>query len=233
MEACYFLPGTMCTEALWKDVWQQLDKTINPIHQSIPQGSNNTDILQQLALKLPTEPFHLVGFSMGGYFAMLFAVTYPERVKTLTIIAASAWGLEPREKKQRLQIIQNIKLKGYQGISPLRVRHFLDESQYKNDEIVKTIIEMDRTLGVKVLINQLTATSNRAALATQLKVIPCPVRLIAADNDKVAPLALKKKMAPLFNQSNLITVKNCGHMIPLESPQIIARTVNQIISTSC
>ena len=52
--------------------------------------------------KLQVNTFHLIGYSMGGRTALVLTSKFPERVKRLILVGASA-GLEGEAKIERVQ----------------------------------------------------------------------------------------------------------------------------------
>ena len=55
------------------------------------------------ALEFPEEPFHLIGYSLGGRLAMRFALKHPERILSLTLLSAHYGLATESEKQNRLQ----------------------------------------------------------------------------------------------------------------------------------
>lgn len=57
-----------------------------------------------LADALGCGPFHLVGYSMGGRVALTLGCTWPQRLRSLCLIGASAGIADPRQRQSRAQI---------------------------------------------------------------------------------------------------------------------------------
>ena len=56
-----------------------------------------------LADALGCDPFHLVGYSMGGRVALTLGCTQPQRLRSLSLIGASAGIADPDERRRREQ----------------------------------------------------------------------------------------------------------------------------------
>ena len=55
-------------------------------------------LLKDLLAHLDLEEVDLLGYSMGGRFALGFAVAYPETVKKLMLVSSSAGLSDPNER---------------------------------------------------------------------------------------------------------------------------------------
>ena len=62
------------------------------------------DQVVALADALGCETFHLVGYSMGGRVALTVGCTASERLRSLTLIGASAGIADPAERRRREQV---------------------------------------------------------------------------------------------------------------------------------
>ncbi len=226
MKNVYFLPGTMCTEALWKFVFPELEN-INPIPIAITHCKSFEEINSKIAacIELPAV---LVGFSLGGFAAMNFACNYPEKITKLIVIAANSSGLEEKELQLRNHTIIFLEKNKYAGITTTRMYQFLHEQQHSNQLILNVIRDMDKALGKEILIRQLKATSLRSDISEKLKNIKIPVILVAAEDDRIVSYESVKTTAKKTRKSIVYKIKNCGHMIPLERPKELAYILNNL-----
>ncbi len=104
-----FLPGTLCDERVWLPVWKKLPAMARAY---VPlQWANTLQDMLALTSDRATqgEKVHLVGYSMGGYIAALWALTYPERVASLTLLGYSPLGLTNEETTRRKQLLAVLK----------------------------------------------------------------------------------------------------------------------------
>ena len=91
--------------------------------------------------------------------------------------------------------------------------------------VIQIIKQMDATLGKEVLIKQLKATSQRVSLLEQLASLENPIHIIASVEDKLVPINAVRKMQSKMPNATLTIVDNSGHMLPLESPEIIQDSI--------
>lgn len=239
------LPDTMCDQRLWQYFWpaiqeqekeskeRQERKGKQPSHIdwsfqhiAIPQADSIEGILLQLEQQLPNEPFTLFGFSLGGYLACAFACRFPERIQQLHIAANYSGGLGQQELQQRRTIISYIKKVGYGGIGDKKIQDYLhpDIKQFNPaaEKIKETIRAMDETLGKETLLNQLMGTSEREDLTENVLQLSTPIHFYCGDHDSLVDLATMKKLVDNRHHC-LHTIEQCGHMLPLEQPQKLAK----------
>ena len=219
MQKVYFISGTMCTEELWQFIFPNLNNII-PVHIDITPTDSFDGINQLIAHAIDEkEPVTLVGFSLGGFSAMNFAIEHPEKIKRLVIVAANANGLNDDEVKLRKSTLSFLEKHSYKGISQARIQQFLHPSNHQNNELISIIKKMDTDLGKDVLIRQLKATSNRIDITSKLIYFEKPILCIAAENDSlVNPLEIKS-LSKKIKKGTFVSIKNSGHMIPLEKPK--------------
>lgn len=224
----YFISGTMCTPELWSKVQSNLS-AYNCMYVDTTLATSFIEIDAMLDSILSKNAF-VVAFSMGGYAALHFAITYPKRIAKLMIIAVSANGLSKEELQLRKNTIEFLETHKYSGISKTRVLQFLHPKNYQNKELIQIIKQMDATLGKEVLIKQLKATSQRVSLLEQLAGLENPIHIIASVEDKLVPINAVRKMQSKMPNATLTIVDNSGHMLPLESPEIIQDSIREFFN---
>ena len=206
----------MCTIDLWQFVFPRLEN-IHPIHIDI-SPANSFEEINDIILSNITIPATIVGFSLGGFSAMNFAIHYPEKIKKLVIIAANSNGLKEKEIQLRKSTIEFLESHTYKGISQARIQQFLHPEHHQEKEITNIIKKMDADLGKEVLIRQLKATSARVAISNKVLNLDIPMLFISAENDALVSAKEIKEFSNQTKKGKCITLKNCGHMIPLEKP---------------
>ena len=226
MKKIYFISGTMCTIDLWQFVFHKLNNVI-PVFIDITPA-NSFDEINTIIFNKIEEPAIIVGFSLGGFSAMNFAIHHPNKVKKLIIIAANTNGLNTKEIELRKSTIAFLEKHKYKGISKARIQQFLHPENHQNEKITSIIKKMDEFLGKNVLIRQLKATSLRLDISDALLKSVVPIIFISAENDPLIPIKNVKEFAKKIPKGKHITIKNCGHMIPLEKPNELSQILNML-----
>lgn len=229
MQKVYFISGTMCTIDLWQFVFPNLEN-IDPIHIDISNANSFENINNVILSKIEAEtPVTIVGFSLGGFSALNFAIHFPYKVKKLIIVAANTNGLNDKEISLRKSTIDFLEKHSYKGISQARIQQFLHPDNHSNPKITEIIKKMDSNLGKEILIRQLKATSSRVDISQQVTQLNIPILFISAENDALVPSEAIKETANNTLKGKFISVKNCGHMIPLEKPKELSSILNVVL----
>ena len=209
----------MCDQQLWRKLWLALGDEFELIHLVIPNKASINGIINGLATKLPNEAINLVGFSLGGYLATALANKYPDRIKTLSILANVPDKLLTEEVLTRGKIIQWVETWGYSGITLKRAKTFLHTCHQENSWILEQIITMDKTLGGKTLLQQLKSTTERRNLLPHLGDCRFPILFAFGEADHLVNASVVVKLAKERPSIEYIEFSHCGHMLPLEQSQ--------------
>lgn len=219
----YFLSGTMCTPLLWNAAVAELTQFDCIFIDTTPATSfSEIDVLLDDILE---ENAFVVAFSMGAYAAMHFAVSHPKRIQKMIVIAASANGLSATELQLRKNTIDFLEKHKYKGISTARALQFLHPKNHQNNELIQVIKDMDADLGKEVLIRQLKATSLRIDLTQKLQQVQTRIHVIAATEDALVKIDDVKHTQQNIPKATITVLKNCGHMIPLEMPNLVRESM--------
>ena len=216
------IPGTLCDARMWSRLVPLLPDNIDLRHIPLHQARTRAQ-MQALIAGHSAQEAHLVGFSLGAYLALEHALAYPQRVKSLTLIANSAKGLLPAEIEARQRIVAMLERNAYAGITRQRLRELLHPSHLDDAAITGLIQQMGLDLGKDVLLAQFITTIARPDLMARLPELSCPVLIVGAEGDKLVNPDDLRAMAARLPQATLHLLKdNTGHMIPLEAPGPLA-----------
>lgn len=223
------LPGTLCDERMWTSLERALGEGYLYNHLPLHRSRSRADMREMIATHSAPQS-HLVGFSLGAYLALEHAVTYPERIASLTLIANSAKGLSPDEIATRKRVIAMLEKNSYAGITRQRLRELLHPSHLEDIAITGLIRQMALDLGKEVLIAQFAQTFARPDLMDRLPGLPFPVLIVGAEGDQLVQAADLRAMAEHLPHATLhLLAQPSGHMVPLEAPGELARTIHHFL----
>lgn len=173
-------------------------------------------------LKQKLKDVILIGHSFGGRIAIKFAAKYPQKVKSLILIAAS--GIQrplPSLKKKAVFVATKI-LRPFFYIPPLSLFF-----KFFRKLVYFSIGEMDYYKAGKLA--ETFKNIYQVSVLDDLPKIKAPTLLVWGENDKVVPVDDGKTMEQLIPNSKLIVIKNEGHKIPYENPKVLNKVITEFI----
>ena len=224
-----FFPGTLCDERVWLPVWRLLN--VDRRYVPLQWASSLDDMLMLTSDRVAdNEKVHLVGYSMGGYVASLWAKSNPNKVASLTLIGYNPQGLHRDESARRQQLVKTLGKGQFKPDHPSYAGRLISPECDNFDEVASTIQAMGADLGKATLLAHITATTPRENLLSFFKQAPFPVQLIGASDDEVAPGEDISQIASELSPCPFKLLAATGHMMPLERPAEIASMIKAMVS---
>ncbi|PYS51141.1 MAG: alpha/beta hydrolase [Acidobacteria bacterium] len=184
------------------------------------QPGTGADDLQSLMDHLRMDRFHLVGTAAGAFVALDYALSYPERLRSL-VIANSVGGVQDEDF---LELGRRIRPSPqFEGLPP-DVRELGPSYRAANPEGTRRWIELEhlsRPQGA-----QAPAQTMRHRLTfSLLETINVPTLLLTGDADLFAPPPVLKLFADRIQGAESLIVPEAGHSTYWEKPDIFNRAV--------
>jgi abhydrolase domain-containing protein 6 len=182
----------------------------------LPQRDRVAGFVKALGL----EQIHLIGSSMGGQIAGLYAHEYPDDVMSLTLVN-NAGVVSPDESDFQRALAK--------GDNPLIVRslddfdRLIEYVSYKEPFVpwpVRGVLAqraLDRAEDYELIFTAL-ANDSTADLEPLLAEIDIPVLIIWGEYDRVIDISSVEKMRSLLPQAEAIVMEDTGHIPMLERP---------------
>ena len=153
---------------------------------------------------------HLLGNSLGGHIALVYALKHPEPVKTITLTGSSGlfengMGETYPKRGDKEFIRKKVELTFY-------------DPKSATDELVDEVFNIvnNRLKAVKIIY--LAKSAIRHHLGEELKNIKMPVCLIWGKNDTITPPLVAEEFKRLLPNSELHWIDHCGHAPMMEVP---------------
>jgi 2-hydroxy-6-oxonona-2,4-dienedioate hydrolase len=153
---------------------------------------------------------HLLGNSLGGHIALVYALKHSDRVKTITLTGSSGlfengMGETYPKRGDKDYIRKKVELTFYDPKSA---------SQDLVDEVYNIV--NNRLKAVKIIY--LAKSAIRHHLGEELQNIKQPVCLIWGKNDTITPPMVAEEFKKLLPNSELHWIDKCGHAPMMEVP---------------
>lgn len=177
--------------------------------------------LKELLDYLKISKVHLVGTSYGAEVGMFFAVRYPELVKSLTIITATA-RITPSIKYRALRwkdgaMSKNKEIFVRSWINDVYSEQFLDRYPNLFDTIIQRMSQFNYEGAVKLLDAFLEL--ERKPLLNQLSKIGAPALVVSAQFDNIKPVNFSQEIAQQIPGAKHVCIPDCGHAAVIEKPK--------------
>ena len=180
------------------------------VEQGTPPAWTATGDLLALADQLRLDRFHLLGTALGGFVAFDFAISSPDRLRSL-VIASSIGGLQDQ---QLLDLGRRLRPKEFEALPP-EIRELGPEYRAANPEGVRRWLGYERNSAHPG--SPPTPLKNRLTLAL-IETIRTPALLLTGDADLYAPPAVQHMFAAHMSQPETIVLPATGHNAYWEMP---------------
>ena len=242
-ESVLLLHGFGADKDNWNLFSQYVTKTYHVIAPDLPGFGESSKIwndrynigaqverVHAFAKEIGLTRFHLVGNSMGGLIAGVYAARYPDELFTLGLLDPA--GVTEREPSQ-------LSLELEKGNNPLIVESVSDYDKLLDFTFVKPpslpdplkshFAEMavqSKDFNKKVFIE---ATPGNQ-LEVMMREIRAKTLILWGDTDRVLSVSSAWVLQKGIENSRVIIMKDCGHMPMIERPEETARYYLEFIS---
>ncbi len=156
------------------------------------------------------KEINLLGNSLGGHVALVYALTYPEMVNTMILTGSSGLyenamgGSFPR--REDYDFIQK------------KVAFTFFNPETATKELVDEVFEIVNNKEKLIRVLALAKSAIRHNMGADLHKMDLPVCLIWGKNDQITPPEVAEEFHKLLPNSELFWIDECGHAPMMEKP---------------
>jgi pimeloyl-ACP methyl ester carboxylesterase len=188
-------------------------------------ASTGADDLLALVDRLKLDKFHLIGTAGGGFVAVDFAISYPQRLRSFTLLCSTA-GLQD---KDYIEATQRMRPDGLEKM-PNSFLELSPSYRFANPDGVARWSEFEKkNRAPEAVRGPAQPSKNRVTLA-MLEEIKIPTLVIAGDADLYAPPAMMRRVADRIRGAQFVALPEAGHSVWWETPDDFNRTVLAFIA---
>jgi pimeloyl-ACP methyl ester carboxylesterase len=176
----------------------------------------------ELRRVLGLERVDLVGYSVGGWTAAVYASLYPDNVSSLTLIAAAGMPLPPGVETPDLFLL------GPDEIGPA-----LFHDPTNAGEVMADPDDWD---ALQKSLDELTTLARLMwhrrwdrKLPHRLQRVDCPTLVLAAEHDAISPMARNEAYAEAIAGARLERLPDVGHALIIEQPEAVAQQIHAFL----
>jgi pimeloyl-ACP methyl ester carboxylesterase len=187
------------------------------------------DHIREFMDVLGIEKANIVGHSMGGWLATLFAYESPDRVNKLVLVAAGGAATRP------LQNMVDWTPPDPEGVRERiskRVANAPVPGEPIVEQYVKKVTDPAHTAAFAKVMKHMTNPMTRSRYNTvrRLPHIKAPTLILWGDKDKVNDISLGHIINEGIKGSKLVVFPDTGHGVPQERPKEFAKEVLEFLA---
>lgn len=237
-----FLNGMTQSTAHWRSQGRAFGERFRVVtHDARGQGDTppgdedltlelHADDLAGLLDELEVEAAHLVGFSHGARIALQFANSYPDRLRKLALVSATA---RPTARARTIvrswrEVLERggMEAMAWAALPAILGEHYLEQSERIIAGIIKASVERNSEEGVRRLLDAMIDYPDLADLA---RGVEAATLVLSADDDLLVTKEGARRLAELVGGDH-VEIAGCGHTIPIEKPEEFRSVVQQFLA---
>ena len=196
-------------------------------YRNVPFREHAIDFVTSIFDKLKLDECSIVANSMGGYWALAFALAKPERVSKLVLIGEPAGSSPPGQSKTRT-------VNKYENTSLEVIRKYYEailvsDVNRVDTEMLQMEVAAARLPGAAIAWNSMLEQIKNEkrgltyALRPELKLLQSKTLFIWGDKDYFGPPTLGQEMAAIAPNARCEIIPDAGHMAWLDHPDRCAQ----------
>jgi pimeloyl-ACP methyl ester carboxylesterase len=214
-------------------------------YRSVDFRSAAADWVFDLVESIEAERIDLVANSMGGYFAMAFAIAHPERMRRLALVGAPA-GIDRGTIPLILRLLWNpiigpilgkIRITDPEALRRLVYRDLVAHPEAVPREILTMAITADGFPGAdlaarSMLRKMLNMRGIRPSIMLRGDMLHLPIPTLFAWGDKDAfdPPSSGQSLAREMPHARLEIITDAGHVPWIDQPNAVAHAITRHLS---
>jgi len=231
-ETVVLIHAFMLDTRTWDDQFDGYSRTYRVIRydargfgrSSVPRAGepySHSDDLVALLDRLGAGPAHLVGVSMGGRFALDFAVTYPDRLRSLTVIdpVVGGWPWSREWLVSYAPILEAARRGDIAAAKAAWLAHPLFAPLREKPAVAERMRQMVDDYSGWHLVNPDPARVPQPSTVSQLSKVGAPTLVIVGERDLSEFQTIATHVARGIPGAQRATIAGAGHLSSMESPQ--------------
>lgn len=182
---------------------------------------SHSDDLAALLDRLDARPAHVVGVSMGGRFALDFAVTYPDRLRSLTVIdpVVGGWPWSRDWLVSYAPVLEAARRGDVAAAKKAWLGHPLFAPLREKPAVAERMRRMVDDYSGWHLVNPDPARGPQPPTVSQLSKVRAPTLVLVGERDLPEFQMIASHVARGIPGAQSRTIDGAGHLASMESPQ--------------
>ncbi|WP_224038577.1 alpha/beta fold hydrolase [Paraburkholderia unamae] len=185
-----------------------------------PHSGSIVDLARDVAMvidDLGALPVHVVGHSFGGMVAQELAISYPNRVRSLTL-AATAASFSDEARDYLRSHSSAVCAQGMSAALPSLPLSLADRTAQRRPDLLERLTRTILAMDPDVYAAAWTEIAGFEA-SDRLSGIRCPSLLLVGDEDRNTPPHASALLAQDIAGAAMVVIDGASHMLPMEAPE--------------
>jgi len=214
------VPGLLLDQRLWE---RQTPLLGHDREVQVPLLRRHASIaaMAHAVLAEAPERFALCGLSMGGIVALEIVRAAPERVTRLALLDTQARADTAESTAGRREMLDLAQRRGFEPVIEQLLPRLVHPRLRDDAPTRRLLHEMAETIGLEGFEAQQEALIGRIDQRPNLPAIACPTLVLCGRQDALTPVDRHEEMAAAIPDATLVVLPECGHLSPLERPDMV------------
>lgn len=222
------IPGTLCDERIFHRQKHAFRGIANVKIVGYRDLGRNVDWAAALLAQLP-QRFCLVGFSLGGLWALELLRRAPERIERLAMVASNALGAGVTIQRKTSRLWRLWRVLGPGAVAQrVKPEYFHHEMQRRRH--ARMVHDMALSTDSKVAHAEFNWAASRPDGHADLARFPGPLLIVSGAKDRLCTPAMQRSMVMTQPNAQWVELPRVGHFVPLEASPRLSDALRQWIS---
>lgn len=182
------------------------------------------DFFESFLDNLGISEASIIGSSLGGHIATEFAIRFPHMVEKLVLVSPA--GMMRKSTPTLDRYIMAALYPEYQRVYEVFSEMVYDSNTINQETLMDFVNRMNLPNAKYAFMSTLSGIRYAPRLTGRLSNITAPTLLMWGENDTTIPLAeYAHQYNEIPNMEELVVIKKCGHIAPIERPATFNRIV--------
>lgn len=209
------IPGTLCDGRIFERQRRALraraDVRMVDYHDLAP----SRDWARSLLARLP-QRFSVVGFSLGGLWALELLRQAPQRIERLAMVASNAHGASMAGRRKSAWLWKMWRCDGPGAVARhVKPGYFHHEQQRRRH--ARLVHDMALRTGGKAALAEFEWAASRPDGHEVLARFAGPLLLVSGAQDRLCTPAMQRRMLQAQPRARWLELPRVGHFVPLEA----------------
>ncbi len=218
------LSGQLCTEQVWRDQIRALEE-LTSVWVFVPREHDTVGEIAKAVLDSLPERFSIIAHAMGGFVAFEILRRAPERVVSVALLSTLAPNDTPPQTARRQGYLRLVEAGKFADVVGERIPILLRPAGREDSALVSIVRKMAEDTGPEVFLRQQRAIMTRPDSRPGLSAITCPTLILFARQDGIVTMEHQREMHEGIADSRLEIIEDCGHLMTLESPELVSKAL--------